>query len=636
MTPLPRSLAHRIALAAVAVSVAACGSGKIGPLGSGDPDGSPPFNSGGPGQSGTGGNVPPGDPTDPDDPEAPLFTYASVGTRCVGGALGEWLVLSRDPVDCAAHADFAQPPSDAFIRVPLSSSAGPGTVRQVVPVCSPDGACVDREIEISSTAFAPGESLRGAWSLTLADRVIGGDIDASRCNYEPLDNPARAIRVSDVVLNQGVAVALAEGGSPIAPGSRNAPVVAGRDAVVQIGVAPEGDWLARELIAEVRIGDAVVGETRIFVDGESTSEPQSMIQVPVAGAQIPPEGEFSIGLYEVASCVDQPGAVLTPRVPSNGAADLAARPMDGPFRIVLVPIRWNADGSGRLPDLSASVVGVFADRVRALYPVDAVDVSVRAQPLDYDGDLDAAGNGWSQLLNTCLNLRADDDGPDEVYYYCVFQPTNDIREFCGGSCVAGIGPVPSASDTYRRGAIGFSYGASGVETFVHEIGHALGRPHAPCGGVSGADPNYPYSDATIGVWGYDLVDREHIAPNYRDMMSYCGPSWISDYNYELLFDRIESVYRAFSLKSAAAPVEYLTVIVDADMSLSWGESVTLRDPPEGQPVSVDLFDDAGTWLTRVPATYQGVTHIPGGSIKLERPPFEVGRVDIEGFGALPR
>ena len=45
------------------------------------------------------------------------------------------------------------------------------------------------------------------------------------------------------------------------------------------------------------------------------------------------------------------------------------------------------------------------------------------------------------------------------------------------------------------------------------------------------DPDYPYPDGSIGVWGYDLVNEELVSPDTPDLMSYCHPQWISDYNF---------------------------------------------------------------------------------------------------------
>jgi hypothetical protein len=87
---------------------------------------------------------------------------------------------------------------------------------------------------------------------------------------------------------------------------------------------------------------------------------------------------------------------------------------------------------------------------------------------------------------------------------------------------------------------GVSTGANGDEvTMAHELGHACGLPHAPCN-VPG-DPNYPayepydppnFPKASIGEYGLDISNGAIFPPSvFKDMMAYCGPRWISLYNY---------------------------------------------------------------------------------------------------------
>src|SRR5699024_3627955 len=70
-----------------------------------------------------------------------------------------------------------------------------------------------------------------------------------------------------------------------------------------------------------------------------------------------------------------------------------------------------------------------------------------------------------------------------------------------------------------------------------ELGHTFGRSHAPCGGPASPDISYPYNNASIGIYGYEVDNRDLKNPAvYKDLMSYCYPEWISDYTYKAVMD----------------------------------------------------------------------------------------------------
>ena len=135
-----------------------------------------------------------------------------------------------------------------------------------------------------------------------------------------------------------------------------------------------------------------------------------------------------------------------------------------------------------------------------------VDITV-GKPLKWTTAVQATGKGWGQLLDALINLRISDGVPPNVYYYGMCAPSISFEQFCGNGCVLGLSPASTdPNDEYQRGSIGVGYLDSYAEsdvTFVHEVGHAHGRQHAPCGGAAQPDPKYPYSDGSIGDWGFD-------------------------------------------------------------------------------------------------------------------------------------
>jgi hypothetical protein len=115
-----------------------------------------------------------------------------------------------------------------------------------------------------------------------------------------------------------------------------------------------------------------------------------------------------------------------------------------------------------------------------------------------------------------------------------------------------VGLIPAGVPMAAGGCAGIGGGvavaaAGQPVTVAHEVGHALGLQHAPCG-VNGdsAYPLYePYdatpapgivpANASIGEFGLDIDDGAiHDPQSEKDFMSYCGPPWMSLYHYTQL------------------------------------------------------------------------------------------------------
>jgi hypothetical protein len=161
-------------------------------------------------------------------------------------------------------------------------------------------------------------------------------------------------------------------------------------------------------------------------------------------------------------------------------------------------------------------------------------------------------------------LRAQEAPAPNVYYYGLFDNcgacigTGGQR---GSGCLLGVAPgSPGSSpgEASQRVAIGVTRLSSsrdvGPSTFVHEIGHTQGRNHVQCAGATAAniDLRYPHEGGKIGVWGFGVRDFEVRNPDrYTDYMSYCDPTWVSDWQWSATFDRIREV-TAFDSASMAS------------------------------------------------------------------------------------
>lgn len=158
-----------------------------------------------------------------------------------------------------------------------------------------------------------------------------------------------------------------------------------------------------------------------------------------------------------------------------------------------------------------SSVPDIKDTMVAQWPL--VDVSNRTRAPYTTSQVPSGGDvsSWGALLSELAQLRGA-DGSSRHYY-------GFVRASSYG--IAGIGYVGQPT------AIGRDDNESVAS---HELGHNFGRNHAPCGGAAGADPSYPYPNANLGSWGWNGQSLINPA-QFVDLMSYCGPTWISDYTY---------------------------------------------------------------------------------------------------------
>jgi len=428
-------------------------------------------------------------------------------------------------------------------------------------------------------------------------------------NAPPVEqmNAVDGVSMTKISIYQGVERPLMENGSPA---SSATPVVAGREALVRVFYAVDGSYNGQPVYARLTIGTSPTIELQATPNGTSSDgNLGSTLNFDVPPEVLTPGAGFRVELMQpegVASGTN-PGAVY----PAEGQADLQLE-SSGVLKVTLVPVQYNSDGSGRLPDTSAAQLQKYEDKFYAMYPVTDVEVQVR-QPMNWNSAVQAGGNGWNDLLNAVADLRQGDNAAFDEYYYGIFEPAGSLGAYCNGGCVLGLGFVGGPSDDWAHSAIGVGFGGDdAVQTAVHEVGHNHGREHAPCGNPSGPDPNYPYSGAKIGAWGFDLLSGQLYGPNdHVDMMSYCDPAWISDYNYQKIFDRVQFTTGA----SIYTPPEMQNLTWDRVMVGPGGtteamSSIQLEIPPVGTSVAVDVETNQGT--QPVTGRFLRYDHLEGG------------------------
>jgi hypothetical protein len=253
-----------------------------------------------------------------------------------------------------------------------------------------------------------------------------------------------------------------------------------------------------------------------------------------------------------------------------------------------------------------------------LYPTTGVVVSV-GPSLSWDSYVNNDGSGWDTLLNAISQERTSSGAQFDEFYYGVFEPASSVGAYCGGGCVAGLGFIGEPNGEYSRAAIGLGFSGDVASwTAVHEVGHNHGRPHSPCGGVSGADGNYPYPGGAIGVQGMDILTKELVPASYKDFMGYCDPTWISDYVYEDILDFVTATgSQASYIPPEAQNLSYERISVGPSGSNTWLEPLTMARPPMGGATPITVTDEDGTERT-VDGHFYAYDHLEGGVLFVAR------------------
>lgn len=439
------------------------------------------------------------------------------------------------------------------------------------------------------------------------DSKVGSDVewraDAGQDAALPDPNPrlVNGLTITDVELYQAVQVPVAAAGAAVLP--RNAPLVSDRAVFVRVYVAPQPGWSARSVTAELLVGltpnTAVQQTAQLLPTGPSqVAVMGSTFNFTLPAEQVVPGTRFGIRLTSPEDSTVADGVSHTARYPLDGTlADLGADSDDGGLDIVLVPIRYEYDGSNRLPDTSPAQLAIFEDLLLALYPISQVSLTVRqavgwSDPPTWTGNFD-----FGDLNDYLSNLKVSDGAASATYYYALVQPDVTFSDYCGGSCTTGqsyLVSSPENGDFRVGGGLGYS-GERWAWTLVHELGHMHGQGHAPCD-VSGSDTSYPYSGGGIGVWGFDPRTRTLHDPNlYSDVMGYCDDRWISDYNFANFWDRIVAVNNLPSQKSSPSRARLLvrTLRQDSRGGWVWGRDVRVHLPTSGETRTVEVVNANG-------------------------------------------
>lgn len=424
------------------------------------------------------------------------------------------------------------------------------------------------------------------------------------------------VTIDHISINQGVQINLLDGGEVASV--PKAPIVPLRPGLVRVHATNASKTTKLTLAAELRV-HRPGKEDVVLVDGPrplTRLEPSALdttFHFELAAEHVEPGASLSVELR------DPKGAdKTTARFPlaDDGPLSLHVETFAPTLKVKFAPVIYGADGSDRVPPLDEAVLEAHRKALYKMYPVTKVELSVReafAWPLQVQPN----GDGWNALLAAVMKTRKDDKAPDDVYYVGVFNPAPSEREYCKAGCVLGVAPTTflnmsgSGSAVSLRAAMIVGYVSERSHgTLAQELAHAMERLHAPCGNPAAIDTKYPYEGASLGVWGWDVLDKELIGPeDHSDFMSYCGPVWVSDYTWKGIYDKMAEVDRTKSDPHS----EWKSYHLGKNGALVPGASIdVLPGKMKTAAQAIVLEDSAHRTLATIEGTYHPSSSIEGG------------------------
>jgi Peptidase M66 len=447
---------------------------------------------------------------------------------------------------------------------------------------------------------------------------------------------ACGVRVKEVAVFQAVKVPLVVDGQPVP--ALNAPIIENRQALFRAYVAFDETGVRGNARARLRL-ESSQGQWSVEGVGSLNQNSREGQLESTFNFDVGPEymqGDLRIGVeLELGSGC---GGGQRTVYPTEG---LLALPLlnTGALKVTLVPIAYDADGSGRMPDTSPEQIERYRQTLLAYYPVSDVQITLR-DSMRTKISL-TAGSGWSQFLDSIRTLRMGDGAPRDVYYYALVSPAATFSAYCSRACIAGLSYLANSPSSLQQvgAGVGFSGALSG-DTLAHELGHQHGRGHAPCGAQDGIDGRYPYQQAALGSWGVDFRSGKLMDPATRkDLMSYCDPIWISDYTYSALADRREAVLASARVVQALTVNKpfrgFRSLLAGEDGRPVWGNQLAPTMVPEGAPETAKALDAQGQVVAEVTVYRTDYGHAAGKAASYDVPSPAPGWVSLEIKGQAP-
>ena len=373
-----------------------------------------------------------------------------------------------------------------------------------VPACGGDGGGDDGFVSVGTLdGSETGTDSQGTGTTT--DSTSTSEDTGGMESGNPDDGAyAMDISIDQIEFNQGVGITVAQGGAEVPTSAYQAPIIAGRSALVRVSWTTGAAFSPREIVARLTLvhtdGTFHEFEDTMSVNGGSDMRLYNgafAIEVPADAVRA--GDRFVVGLFEVDDSL--PSNPTPPRVPATGDADLAAWGDPMTVKVVVLPANDPAiDGSTY--NLTSDMREMLEADLYNLYPVQNIEVSYH-DPVTITGCNDGAN-----ILNQVSSYRnAEGLGPN-VYYHAIFRDTHN------GNCWAGgMAWLEDASMGADRVSYSINHPGESPNNWTHELGHSHGRPHSFEDTASYQPNAYPGPDCGHrSTNGYALIPYQH--PKY--------------------------------------------------------------------------------------------------------------------------
>ncbi len=408
--------------------------------------------------------------------------------------------------------------------------------------------------------------------------------------------------------------------------NNSVPLVAGRPAIVRVYAKYTGTT------APVSVTVSLTGARGGLALPPVTLGPQAVSAAPSRATysssfNLPLPTDWLSGTVTMTATVDSEKIEDEADETNNSATATLKFNSVPALNILIVPFNYTHTGSINPGFYPAPTHDTISDFIKRTYPLSTINVTFHAA-LSFTGDLgyfDATqAPYWENNQNTGLVDRVSalkssehlsDGGLNAPIVYYGF-----VSTISGGHTwvplkdgfILGIGLIGS------RVSAGLDIPASlGLpaditsDTAAHEIGHNLGRLHAPCipppnplSDLQNIDPNYPEKTASIVQFGVDLSKGTVLNPSTtKDVMSYCEPQWVSDYTYKALYN---ALIGTVTVAASAAPEASLLVRggIAPDGTASLAPVYSITGVPDAAPNAsdyrVEFLDAVGNVVSSQP------------------------------------